>query len=105
MQNLFNRLQPPRLHQEQQKLSDRGARLQRALMQKIHLKQERLLGLERLLENTSLTRTLERGFALVLDEHGGLVTSAQAAKDHKNLTLRFADDEQEVRTATTRRPN
>lgn len=96
VQNLFDRLQPPRLHQERQNLSDRGARLQRVLAQKIHLKQEKLLGLGRLLENTSLTRTLERGFALVLDENGGLVTSAQAAKGHKNLTLRFADGEQKV---------
>ena len=96
IQHLVQRLHAPRLHPIQLNLQNCSTRLEQAMAQKVRLKQEKLLGLSRLLENTSLTRTLERGFALVLDAQDKPVTSVQAAKTQGNLTLRFVDGEQKI---------
>lgn len=45
----------------------------------------------RLLESCSYERVLERGFALVSDENGAVVSSAGTAARLPELTLRFAD--------------
>jgi exodeoxyribonuclease VII large subunit len=47
-------------------------------------------------------RTLERGYALVEDEHGEPVTSAAAARERHALTLRFHDGRLETRTGEAR---
>jgi exodeoxyribonuclease VII large subunit len=47
----------------------------------------------RLVASLSYTSVLERGFAVVLDERGGLVKRAAALGDGEQVTMRFADGE------------
>jgi len=61
---------------------------------------ERARDLERLrlaLEAHDPERTLERGFALVEDDAGEPVTSAQRARELERLGVRFADGTLRVR--------
>ena len=44
-----------------------------------------------LLDSYSYKKTLARGFALVVDSEGGVVTQADAARKAGDITLRFAD--------------
>jgi exodeoxyribonuclease VII large subunit len=66
---------------------------------------ERARDLERLrlaLEAHDPERTLERGFALVEDDAGEPVTSAQRARNLERLGVRFADGRLEVHTGNPR---
>lgn len=49
-------------------------------------------------------RTIARGFALVHDAEGGIVTSAEQARDAAGLSLRFADGTIDAHTGDTLRP-
>ena len=89
------------LLRQQNQCSQLTARLKHAMTQKIRLEQEKLSGFARLLQNTSVPRTLERGFVLVRDAQGQVVTSAHAAKAQDHLTLCFADGEMKVRKDST----
>ena len=54
-------------------------------------KEDKLKNLISLLESVNYQRVLERGFALVKDADGKLVTSAKQAHSHPTLTVTFKD--------------
>lgn len=95
LESLNARLTPDRLQMRIQDMlrlltamSDRLHRLPSALLQE---KQSRLESHSALLESLSFERVLERGFALVTDDLGHSLTSADQARAAKNLSIRFHD--------------
>ncbi|NQY82856.1 MAG: exodeoxyribonuclease VII large subunit [Alphaproteobacteria bacterium] len=80
-----------RWKQASESLQQQQILLSRAMERKCADKREKLRSFARLLDNTSVTRTLERGFALVTDENDALITTAHAAQYAKRLTMRFSD--------------
>lgn len=79
------------------KLSDNEKRLRQACLRLLAAGEEKLSHLAAFLESVNYQRVLERGFALVRDEAGKLVTSAKAAAKEKNLELVFKDGGLKVR--------
>lgn len=75
--------------------SNRFSRVQSALRHpkgQIDLAAQKLKGLSALMESYSFKNVLARGFALVTDKDGHVVSSAKQAKTHPSLKLTFADD-------------
>ncbi|MEQ9330855.1 exodeoxyribonuclease VII large subunit [Thalassobaculum sp.] len=59
----------------------------------LKVEDDRLKGLDRVLEANSFVRVLDRGFVLVRDADGAPVTSAEEARDGQPVSLRFRDGE------------
>ena len=64
-----------------------------SMLRFLKLEDDRLKGLERVLEANSFARVLDRGFVLVRDADGAPVTSAEDARDGQLVALRFRDGE------------
>ena len=92
---LTARLRPQSLINEirnlQQKLDDFQQRLASSFDRVLSLKAERLKSLAAMLESVNYQRVLERGFALVKDTSGKLVTSVDQAKQAGDLAITFKD--------------
>lgn len=95
LQDLAIRLQDhhPRLRFElaQQNLEAICHRLEVANHNLLQKKKSTLLNLKKRLENTNLQTTLQRGFAIIADAKGRILSSADSAKDCTSLTARFHD--------------
>lgn len=74
-----------------QKLDDRVERLNTAIQNVLSRFNDRLTMAGRLLEATSYEKTLEKGFALVTDAKGHIVSSAGCARNQHTLNLGFID--------------
>ena len=74
-----------------QKLDDRAERLNKAIQDVLKHFNDRLVMTSRLLDATSYEKTLEKGFALVSDAKGHVVTSAEKARNQHSLNLGFVD--------------
>lgn len=74
-----------------QRSQDLSARLLQVTQQRLVQREEKLAHLAALLESVNYHRILERGFALVRDGKGKLVTSAKQAANETSLTLTFKD--------------
>ena len=74
-----------------ERLGELQARLDSACARNFGQKAERLESLVSLLESVNYQKVLARGFALVRDAGGMLVTTAQKAKENESLTIVFAD--------------
>ncbi len=89
------RLRPQALVNEMrtlsQKLEDLQQRLNQAAQRYLLNRSEKLDALSAMLESVNYQRVLERGFALVKDGSGKLVTSAVQAKQSEGLSLTFKD--------------
>ena len=89
------RLRPQALVNEMRTLSQKLEDLQQRLNQAAHRyllnRSEKLAALSAMLESVNYQRVLERGFALVKDGSGKLVTSAVQAKQSEGLSLTFKD--------------
>lgn len=94
-------LRPQRLDGDMRKtherLSELQQRLQVAATRYLDQRDERVLAMSHRLENGNMQRMLERGFVLVKDAQGKLVTSAKAAKEQSELSLLFKDGELAVK--------
>jgi exodeoxyribonuclease VII large subunit len=90
-------LRPKAIHSEINKtgerLSELQARLAGAMLRRIDASSEKLANLESLLESVNYKKILARGFALVKNPRGELVTTATEAKTNESLTVIFADGE------------
>jgi len=80
-----------RVGELQQRLHIAGTRL-------LDTKEEKLRNLLSLLESVNYQRVLERGFAMVKDVRGKLVTSVKQAEQEETLSLTFKDGEVTVKT-------
>jgi exodeoxyribonuclease VII large subunit len=81
------------------KIADWQKRMQQSCLRGIDRKLDRLQHLSALLESVNYQKVLARGFALVRDEKGTLVSSVAAAKQSAELSLTFKDGE--VRTTVS----
>jgi exodeoxyribonuclease VII large subunit len=80
------------------KLSDSGKRMQLSLSRQIDRQNDKLAHLAALLESVNYQKILARGFALVRDEKGKLVSSVSQAKEAAELSLTFKDGSILVKT-------
>lgn len=74
-----------------QKLDDRYMRLQTAVSHYFDMRENHFKNLKNLLKSYSYTAVLERGFALVTNTNGKIISSAQTAATQSVLTLAFKD--------------
>lgn len=74
------------------------------LRERLHSERLRLSGFERLLRSLDPRALLARGYALVTDPSGALVTTAAAARAGRALTLAFADGDVPVEVSDGRAP-
>ena len=81
------------LRHAQGRLSPLGARLDSAAAQGTQTRRAQWEQLGKLLETLSYRNVLARGYALVQDEAGQIVTTQAAARPGEALTLSFADGE------------
>jgi exodeoxyribonuclease VII large subunit len=89
---------PKMLERKAQQLEVVAAALRpQALIARIALCAQRLEHMSSLLESLNYKRVLDRGFALVKDISGKLVTTAKQAQKEKSLTLVFKDGEAPVK--------
>ena len=82
-----------RIRLERQSLNNLEQRLSHAVRIAASAKQEHLTHLQKRLENSSLRATLKRGYAILKDESGVIVDSAQAAKPDDRITAQLHDGE------------
>ena len=82
----------------QEKLNSMTNRMLPAFKRRQEKIEQSLKHASSLLESFSFKKTLSRGFALVTNADGNIVTSAEQAKKQAKLNLRFADDQ--IITAT-----
>ena len=68
-----------------------------AALRIIERREERLKNLSSLLDSVDYRKVLERGFALVRDAQGHLVSSAKQAAAAGDLSITFADGDIKVR--------
>ena len=68
-------------------------RLATAMRQALAAREKRLAALAHLLDSVSPLSTLARGYAIVSDAEGDVVTSAEAARERERLRVRFSDDD------------
>ncbi|MBI1214429.1 MAG: exodeoxyribonuclease VII large subunit [Alphaproteobacteria bacterium] len=61
-------------------------------------RRQKLDGFAALLDSLSFERVLERGYAVVFDDKGNIVSSAKDAAKEKDLTIRFKDGKTAVKT-------
>lgn len=73
------------------RLSQIETRLQRAYVNALALRRQRLETVSRVLESVNYTRVLERGFALVRDASGAVVTRAAGVTPQAELAVSFSD--------------
>ena len=73
------------------RLEDRATRATRALTASLDQHATRLAALERLRQSLGYPATLQRGYAVVRDADGALLTSAGAAAKAPTLEIEFAD--------------
>ncbi|MDP6565664.1 MAG: exodeoxyribonuclease VII large subunit [Alphaproteobacteria bacterium] len=76
-----------------EQLADRGGRLGRAALAMLRQTRLRLETQTKVLESLSFERVLERGFALVRDADGAMITAAAQTAPGQAVALRFHDGE------------
>lgn len=94
-------LRPQAIRADMQKISERlkelQQRLQAAGLRYLDTREERLRFMASQLESVNYQKVLARGFALVKDNAGTLVTTAAGAKEKAELTVTFKDGELKVK--------
>ena len=94
---LTNHLRPQALQNEiskkQERLAELQLRLNDSTLRLIEARSDKLKNLNSLLESVNYKKILARGFALVKNKDGKLVTMADEAKTNKELHIIFNDGE------------
>ncbi|SDW97563.1 exodeoxyribonuclease VII large subunit [Roseicitreum antarcticum] len=85
-------------------LTEQGLRLNAALRNQMQDHHRRLDGLERLRQTLGYEATLARGYAVVRDASGAVITTAQATRQHRALEVAFADARVDVVLASAGGP-
>jgi exodeoxyribonuclease VII large subunit len=100
---LVPRLLSARIERHAERLTDRAARLDPAARRCLAAARDRLTAQGRLLGSLGYRQTLARGYAVVRDAEGGVVTAAASVEPGAPLEIEFADDRVSV-AATGARP-
>ena len=82
-----------RLENEQAKLKDRSARLDRAFKLQMQRLRAQLSGVIRVFENLSYKRVLDRGFAIIKNADGLMVNSLAGIDDGAMISVQMRNDE------------
>ena len=94
-----------RLHRARGELGRAGGALRPALLTAAHDRaRERLAALWRVAELAHPERPLKKGYALIKDRNGHVLTSAGAAREARKLKLKFGDGEVEAAVEGAGRP-
>jgi len=90
---LSARLRPPvdRLTAAQDNLLQRYSRFAPAMENRLARARQQLEGRVALLESYSYKNTLARGYALVMDDKGAVIKSADTVQEKQNLQIHFSD--------------
>ncbi|CAI8262303.1 MAG: Exodeoxyribonuclease 7 large subunit [Opitutia bacterium UBA7350] len=95
LQSLANRLskQHPtrRLDLGRQNLNSQQHRIKFASFNRLQSLSARILALDKRLDNTDIQNTLSRGFSIVEDRQGKILSTASATKEAKQVKARFHD--------------
>ncbi len=75
----------------QEKLVDAGERMIKALNHQLEKREEKLKHLSALMESVNYKRVLERGFALVRNPEGKVISSAEDATKEEQMEITFKD--------------
>lgn len=86
------------------RLKESGVRLEGAKGKIVETRRESLVRLEQLLETLSYNGVLKRGFALVRDEKGNIVTDGSTARHGERWQVTFAENSTSVMVADSRTP-
>jgi exodeoxyribonuclease VII large subunit len=81
----------------QRHMKNFGERLTNTERRILKDRQEKLKNLSSLLDSLSFERVLDRGYAVVFDTKGNIVSSAKTAAAEKDLKIRFRDGETAVK--------
>lgn len=90
-----------RLRYSRQRVTALGGRLETATWQRLERIRESNTALERRLGNVSLQRALKRGYAVVRDAQGQVVTRKESLQAGERLAVDFADGEISVEVERT----
>ena len=91
-----------RLTQGAERVQDRDARLARAVDRVLERQGTRLAAIARLHVSLGYPATLQRGYAVVRDKSGAVVTRAQDAAKARVLEVEFSDGKIDLRPAPTK---
>jgi exodeoxyribonuclease VII large subunit len=100
LQSQFNFLSPiNRIRNNQQRLDEVIMRLERGFIHKFSLYQSRLMGLDARLKSLNPLQVLQRGYAIVSDEDGKIVSSVLKVQVGNQIAVRLKDGvlESEIR--------
>jgi exodeoxyribonuclease VII large subunit len=89
-----------RVDGESKRLNRASHGMKRSTTTRIEQEQRHVLDVERLLRLVHPARTLERGFALLRDDAGSIVTAASGVQTGDNLSVEFHDGRVQVRALT-----
>ena len=99
-QGRLDRAQRHRLTVVAERLASRAGALRPSLLERrLDRDRARLEGLERLFASLDPRALLSRGYAMVRDGEGAIVTTAAKARDAGHLRLQFADGDVAVKNA------
>lgn len=88
-----------------QKVDDRSERLQISLKNYLKNKENQFVNLKNLLKSYSYQAVLQRGFTVVSDAYGKIITSAPTAKTLSELVITFADGKIDASVITPSSPH
>ncbi|TVP70072.1 MAG: exodeoxyribonuclease VII large subunit [Rhodobacteraceae bacterium] len=87
-----------------ERLDARTTRAARAMVALLERHDTRLAGLDRLRQSLGYPATLARGYAVVRDHEGALITSAGSAGNAQTLEIEFSDSRVQVIPSRTAKP-
>lgn len=79
------------IEQHHEKTQNFDARMSRAITLQRQRASDRLMATVRMLESLSFKRVLSRGYSIVQDEKGGVISSVKQAKEGSVFTVQFVD--------------
>jgi exodeoxyribonuclease VII large subunit len=80
-----------RIRNDQQRLDEVSMRMDRILSHKLSLSKSRLAGLGARLQSLSPLNVLQRGYAIVSDEHGRIISSSKQVNIGDQIKVKLAD--------------
>lgn len=90
-QNLGRQSPGPRLRLERQQVSAIGHRFHQAARHQLSSRQQAITAAAQRLENGSLQSGLRRGFAILRDESGNILSRAAAVREQERITAQLRD--------------
>lgn len=91
------------MNRQRDQLGSMMQRAQQGMLRSMERSEAKLSRLDELLQSLNVLAVMQRGFAIVKDAQGKVLTRAAAVADGANLTLQFADGTKQVKTAGSKK--